>query len=301
MFWEHRFCPEGPQIFLVSGMKHDKGFYRPNYTRYFYLALLIPVAGMLLVVSSCLSAHGADSRLNSISPRSLFDLEPHYRASVLRGWRSFQTSFARDGLACVHCHLHHETMRLWARAYPKVEVFDGTPYQVKGLRQVLFEALEKHTDLLPHQRLALVEDLVSYIAWWGDGQPIDPGHSRALPPAAEDLAELRSSVERGHRLFHEDTLGPCVRCHDIGEKGSAQTKISVIKATTTFPHYVHPPGRIMSMEAFLSWHIVTQSKKGYAPESNVVTDLAAYLASLAKGKRLHPGGEENASGDQYHE
>jgi hypothetical protein len=57
----------------------------------------------------------------------------------------------------------------------------------------------------------------------------------------------------------------------------------------------------MSMEAFLSWHIATQSKKGYAPESNVVTDLAAYLASLAKGKRLHPGGEENASGDQYHE
>jgi cytochrome c len=192
-------------------------------------------------------------------------------------------------------------MRLWARAYPKVEVFDGTAYQVKGLRQVVIEALEKHTDLLSQQRLALVEGLVAYIAWWGDGQSIDPGHSRALPPAVEDLIELQSSVERGGRLFYEDILGPCVRCHDSGERGSAPAKIPVVRAATTFPHYVHPPGRVMSMEAFLSWHIATNGKEGYTPESSVVTDLAAYLVSLAKGKRLYPGGWEKASGDQYYD
>ena len=52
-----------------------------------------------------------------------------------------------------------------------------------------------------------VEDLVAYVAWRGDGQPIHPGHSRDSVPAAEDLAELTSATERGRRLFYDDALG----------------------------------------------------------------------------------------------
>jgi len=262
---------------------------------------IVLAATMALFPGTYSSTYAADGRATSVEPRLLREFEPRFRASVLRGWRSFQTSFAGDGLACVHCHLDHGTMRHWAGAYPKVEVFDGTPYRVKGLRQVVLEALEKHTDLSPEQRAALAEDLVAYIAWWGDGGLVTPGRSRASPPAAEDLARLRASVERGSGLFQRRDLGPCGRCHHSGEKASTPDKTPVGGAAATFPRYVKFAGRVMSLEAFLSWHLADIGKKEYSPESSVVTDLAAYLVSLAGGKRFLPGGGRNGAGDQHDE
>src|SRR5512139_916368 len=157
-------------------------------------------------------SHSGEVLTQPSQQRPLDELDHHYRQSVLRGWRSFQTSFARDGVACVNCHTDHRDMRTWLGAYPKVEVFDGTPYEVKGLRQVVLEALEKHTDLLPGERLSLVEDLVAFISWWGDGEAVSPGHSRILPPATEDLTLLQSSVVRGSRLFHRQGPGSCAEC-----------------------------------------------------------------------------------------
>lgn len=247
-------------------------------------------AGFLLILWHLMPAYCDDARANPVNPRPVTDLEPYYRASVLRGWRAFQTSFARDGVACVHCHPQHKSLRSWAKAYPKVEIFDGTPYRVKGLRSVVLETLEKHTDLLSDEQLAIAEDLVAYIAWWGDGQLMTPGYSRIFPPAAEDLIKLRFSVERGSRLFHQETFGPCTRCHDVGKQRSAPNKIPLDTAATTFPRYINPPGRVMSLEAFLSWHLMSQGKGGYDPCGSTITDLSAYLAGLAKGKQLHPGG-----------
>ncbi len=250
---------------------------------------LILVAGMLLALWCAMPSYAGDARTTSLNQRPIVDLEPHYRASVLRGWRSFQTSYAQDGLACVHCHLGHDSLRPWAGAYPKVQVFDGTPYRVKGLRQVVLEALENHSDLLPDQRLTLVEDLIAYIVWWGDGQAIKPGHSNAFPPAREDLAQLGSARERGRRLFQQESLGPCVNCHSGDGKGLSEVNVPVVYSVAKFPRYVASAGRVISFETFLSGHILATSKRGYSAESPVVTDLIAYLASLSKGKRLRPG------------
>lgn len=230
-------------------------------------------------------------------PPSLFKLEANFRASVFRGWRYFQTSFAQDGVACVDCHRHHEPMRRWAGAYPKVEVFDGTPYRVKGLRQVVLEALEKHSDLSLQRRLALVEDLVAYISWWGEGMPITPGHSRPIFPPAEDLKVLKSSAERGRRLFRQPELGPCTQCHVREETKVSPDKVPLGRAAATFPRYVPQAGQVMSLEAFLSWHLWTRGQKGQVPESDTVTGLAAYLASLAKGQRIIPG-HRRSQGDE---
>lgn len=81
--------------------------------------------------------------------RPLPSLEGQYREAVLEGWRLFQTSQAEDGVACVDCHLDHADLTGWARAYPKVQTFDGTPHRVKTLHRVVVEAMVKHTDLPP--------------------------------------------------------------------------------------------------------------------------------------------------------
>ena len=254
---------------------------------------------LVLAISCCLwfpaGTWAAESVPAPGEPTSLSRLEANFRASVLRGWRYFQTSLAQDGVACVDCHRGHEPMRRWAGAYPKVEVFDGTPYRVKGLRQVVLEALEKHSDLSPRRRLALVEDLVAYISWWGEGKPLTPGHSRAVSPPAEDLKLLKSSTERGWRLFRQEELGPCTQCHVKGETKDPPDKVPLGRAAATFPRYVPQAGQVMSLQAFLSWHLSARGQKGQAPESDTVTGLAAYLASLAKGQRLVPGHQRSQS------
>jgi cytochrome c553 len=268
--------------------------------RFVLMFFLVLAAELLFAVFSFLPVVAADKQTVSTDPRLLSDLEPHYRESVSRGWRFFQTSFAQDGVACVHCHPRYDAMRLWAGAYPKVQVFDGTPYQVKGLREVVVEALEKHTDLLPYQRLELVEDLVAYIAWWADGIPIAPGHSRAFPPPEEDLAILQSSVDRGRRFISKDTFGFCRKCHSTEEE-MKNKKIPLGQAASTFPRFIDPPGRVMPLESYLSWHIAEHGNGRKLPEESDVTDLAAYLASLAEGIRLHPGGWSRGQGGKGHE
>lgn len=247
--------------------------------------ILIGAGILFLWLSFC-----AGSGKNQLSPaRSLSDLEAHYRASVIRGWRFFQTSFARDGMACVHCHLQPESKSTWARAYPKVEVFDGTPYRVKALRQVVLEALEKHTDLTKDQRAGLAEDLVAYIAWRGEGQALRPGFSKRFPPPSVDLAELQAAMQRGASLFEDPALGPCAKCHSPGDKADSAEKIALGQAATTFPGYVVAARQVMSLETFLAWHLSEGNLGFYSPESREIADLAAYLAKQAEGKRVRAG------------
>lgn len=269
--------------------------------RCFFFVIPVLVTFIFFSVSSLLLASDLDDKVNLGTKRSLAELEVHYQMSVLRGWKSFQTSFALDGLACVHCHPHHEQLSSWASAYPKVEVFDGTPYQVKVLRQVVTEAFEKHTDLASNERLTLIEDLVAYIAWWGDGESIVPGHSRPYLPPEEDLAQLRSSVKRGEEIFHQQVPGSCAECHITSEENQTVHKLSLSNVAVTFPHYVQSMGRVISLESFIASHLEAHGIEGYAPESRMVTDLAAYLMSLAQGKRLHPGGQANHIGGSHYD
>jgi cytochrome c len=251
-----------------------------------YRSFILIGAGILFLWLS----FSAGSGEKPLSPaRSLSDLEPHYRASVIRGWRFFQTSFARDGMSCVDCHLQPDSKSTWARAYPKVEVFDGTPYRVKALRQVVLEALEKHTDLPEGRRAALAEDLVAYIAWRGEGQVLRPGFSKRFPPPSVDLAELQAASQRGASLFEDHAFGPCAKCHSPGDKADSEEKIALGQAAATFPGYVVAARQVMSLETFLAWHLAVHDLGGYSPESQKIADLAAYLARQAAGKRVRTG------------
>ncbi|MDW7774468.1 MAG: hypothetical protein SCH71_16410 [Desulfobulbaceae bacterium] len=216
--------------------------------------------------------------------RPLPTLEAHYRASVLRGWRLFQTSFARDGVACVHCHLDHESMGPWAPAYPKVEVFDGTPYEVKTLDQVVTEALSKHTDLHLRPDRAMIGDLVSYISWWGDGLEIRPGHSRSLPPPSSDLEALAQAVERGRRYFESGGQPSCSGCHPVEHPQKESLGL------TRFPRYFPQRDQVLSLARFLTLHLT--EKEQTEPSARLVTDLAAYLSGRAAGQVYLPGSPE---------
>ncbi|MEE9435103.1 MAG: hypothetical protein V3V37_00345 [Candidatus Adiutricales bacterium] len=221
--------------------------------------------------------------------RPLADLESNYKASVLRGWRYFQTSFAEDGMACANCHPDQKALRLWARAYPKVEVFDGTLYAVKSLKQIVLEALAKHTDVSPGGSDVLAEDLTAYIAYCGDGQPVKSGYSRTSRPAAKDLLKLEYSISRGSWIINREHRRGCLKCHKIGTLESPPDKIPLDRAMTKFPRYSADTNRVMSLEMFLDKHIRANSQEGAGLPMKKITDIMAYLARLAEGKILRPG------------
>ncbi|PNU21816.1 hypothetical protein C2E25_00885 [Geothermobacter hydrogeniphilus] len=233
-------------------------------------------------------------------PTPLTKLEPHYRASVLRGWQSFQTSFAVDGVACVDCHLRLESLGRWAAAYPKVEVFDGSSYRVKSLRQVVLEALERHTDLPRARRIGLVEDLVAFLSWWGEGRVMQPGRSRLLPPPAADLALLRVAVRRGEDFVREHWIDGCGACHRLGD-GRDPTRAPLDRAASRFPRFVPAAGGVVSLETFLAGHLRHSGNEEWSPECETVISLSAYLASLAEATTYLPGHPGDRSLEQADE
>jgi cytochrome c len=251
--------------------------------------LLVFTLGFLLTLGIPARLTVAAGLSGETEPTPLADLEPHYRASVLNGWKTFQTSFARDGLACVDCHLQLESLRHWAGAYPKVTVFDGSPYRVKSLRQVMFEVLERHTDLTPARRAQQVEDLVAFLAWWGDGQAMTPGRSHTLPPAAADLALLRAAAVRGEKLVQNLDADGCQSCHSLNSRETDQAHRPLHLAATRFPRYFPSAGQVMSIETFLTGHLQEKGRGDLSPHSEKIIDLAAYLASLAEGSTYRPG------------
>jgi cytochrome c len=222
-------------------------------------------------------------------PTPLTNLEPHYRASVLRGWQTFQTSFAADGVACVNCHPRLESLRHWPGAYPKVAVFDSTPYRVKSLQQVMMEVLERHTDLTLAEQAALVEDLVAFLSWWGDGQVMTPGRSSTLPPATADLALLRAAAIRGEQLVQNRGAESCGSCHSLAPEETDKPYRSLRLSATHFPRYIPSAGQVMSLETFLAGHVRQTSRKYVSPDNETVIDLSAYLSSLAAGSTYRPG------------
>ncbi|GBE14967.1 MAG TPA: hypothetical protein ENH32_02635 [Proteobacteria bacterium] len=231
------------------------------------------------------SSFGEGGNVN-LGPRGLNGLEPHYRSSVLRGWRSFQTSYAKDGVACINCHRSYEEMAAWAGAYPKVQVFDGTPYAVKSLSDVVLEALERHTDLSESSCMKMVDDLVACIAWWGDGQPVTPGFSGAGRPPSQDRAKLEEAVARGRILFKRRGPSSCSSCHSPRPRATEPEKTSMGDSFTTFPRYDVNTRKVVSLKTFLLWHEV---KYHLSLDPEDVTDISAYLARLASRRLLRPG------------
>ena len=230
----------------------------------------------------------ADLKAES-DPTPLTSLEPHYRASVLRGWQIFQPSFAADGVACVNCHPRLESLRHWPGAYPKVAVFDSTPYRVKSLQQVVMEALERHTDLTLVGRVDQVEDLVAFLTWWGDGQVMTPGRSSTLPPATTDLALLSAAAVRGEQFVQNRGAESCESCHSLALGETDKLYRPLRMSATHFPRYIPSAEQMMSLETFLAGHVQQPGNGNLSPDSGTIIDVSAYLASLAKGLTYRPG------------
>lgn len=222
----------------------------------------------------------------TLAPRPLSDLEPHFREAVLRGWRIFQTSHARDGVACVHCHPDHDQIRRWAGAYPKVEVFDGTPYRVKSLAEVAGEAWSKHADQPSNHR---IDDLVAYISWWGDGRRISPGHSRRLPPPDRDLRRLEAAAADGRRHFQRNQ---CSRCHRTKDPVPKPALKALDTAAAGFPRFVPRADRVLDLESYLRFHLTEREAEDVSKPDRFFVELSAYLHSRAAGSRYHPGRKE---------
>ncbi len=241
---------------------------------------------LLLAFIFLLGPAWAAEEVSFRAQRSLNQLESNYRQSVINGWRTFQTSFAEDNMACVNCHLNHDQMIGWAGGYPKVEVFDGTPYSVKTLRQVVLETLATHTDLPKSRREAMADDLAAYISWWGDGQLVTPGMSRDTKPALMDLDELAISASSGNNLFYRDGSSRCNSCHGVANKISGEGKIPLKRSFATFPKYDVNLKRVVTLDSFLTTHL---AKHAGIKDREQITALAAYLADLARGENLRPG------------
>ena len=217
--------------------------------------------------------------------RELETLDPSFQKSVLRGWRYFNTSFADDGVACVHCHRDHSDIVSWAGSYPKVQIFDQTPYRVKTLRMVIIEAMDKHTDLGPIECGEMAEDLQAYIAWWGDGEPLAPGISVKGMPPEEDLAELGEAVSRGRTLFSREKPVSCIYCHtaDVPDDDYRRPLRDVFLG---FPRSGGEGERAVSFDAYLLAHY---RRQGVVMSAKHITDIAAYFADLSRGKLQRPG------------
>lgn len=248
--------------------------------RHAFPGLLTIAALCLLVLITVPGLVGAQG-----NRRGLETLNPSFQKSVLRGWRYFHTSFADDGVACVHCHRDHSDIVSWAGSYPKVQIFDQTPYQVKTLRMVTIEAMTRHTDLGPIECGEMAEDIQAYIAWWGDGQPVTPGISTRGQTPKEDLAEFRETVNRGRTLFNREKPISCSFCHTADEQGGTYRR-SLKGVFLGFPRSSGEGERAVSLDTYLLAH---NRRQGVVMSVKSITDIAAYLADLSRGSSLRPG------------
>ncbi len=248
--------------------------------------LLLPLlaALCLLVLITLPSLGGAQE-----GRRELQTLDPSFQKSVLRGWRYFNTSFADDGVACVHCHRDHSDIVSWAGSYPKVQIFDQTPYRVKTLRMVIIEAMDRHTDLGPIECGEMAEDIQAYIAWWGDGQPLAPGISAKGMPPEEDLAEFGEAVNRGRSLFNREKPVSCVYCHTADEPDDDYRR-PLRDVFLGFPRSVGAGERAVSLDLYVLAHY---RRQGVVMSAKHITDIAAYLADLSRGKFQKPGARQS--------
>jgi hypothetical protein len=217
--------------------------------------------------------------------KPLRDLEPYFRAAVMNGWIYFQTSFAEDGMACANCHLSHNDITRWLGAYPKIQPFDGDPYAVKTLRQVVLETLSRHTDLVGNGIVNKADSIVAYISWWGDGKPVMPGDSEGRSPPSADALKLKRAVMQGQEIFHGSRGASCGRCHgDVHTTALDEKRLAV--SFTCFPRFDQYSGRVLSFDSFLMEH---GKSKGFWLGSHEQVSISAYLASISKGEPLKPG------------
>jgi cytochrome c len=243
-------------------------------------------AGLVLLGSVAASPRllAQDNLYTPRPRRSMTQLEPNYRKSVLQGWKLFQSGYADDNMTCANCHLGHDVMKPWAAAFPKVSVFDDNTLFVKTLHQMVLEALNRHTDMTEAEIAEAADPLVSYISWWGDGQPIRPGYSEDVPPAVSDMRKLSRCQQKGKDIALSVEKQGCGRCH--ADLGGSTLASDVVQAVRTFPRYVPALGKVASFDTFLKEHA---RDNGFWLGEHEITQLSAFISLLAQGQPLEPG------------
>ena len=153
------------------------------------------------------------------------------------------------------------------------------------------------------------------------GAQADSRSSYLLPPEKVKMMKdmmmnmqpdtLEAGVERGKKLFNSKTLGDnktgksCATCHkDGGTIGGAaemtwkgmtmKVNIPVLKGSAAhFPKPMGPMKALVDLEGMNNMCIMT-FLKGDPIDKNKQqsTDLAAYITSLSKGKKINPGAKK---------
>jgi mono/diheme cytochrome c family protein len=150
---------------------------------------------------------------------------------------------------------------------------------------VIIEAMDRHTDLGPIECGEMAEDIQAYIAWWGDGQLLEPGISVKGMPPEEDLAEFGEAVSRGRTLFNREKPVSCVYCHTADEPDNNYRR-PLRDVFLGFPRSGGAGERAVSLDAYLLAHY---RRQGVVMSAKHITDIAAYLAYLSRGKLQRPG------------
>jgi cytochrome c553 len=174
-------------------------------------------------------------------------------------------------VACATCHHDPALTRGWAASFPKFRPLPPPHARVMTLAQATAEAVARHYRLADPRPAATA--ITAYLTALGAGVPISPGASAGQPVFPDRIARLRTSVQRGDRLF----VRRCGGCH---------TAHAVARRLDAFPH--EREGQAESIESFLEAHDARAPRLAW--DGQPVADLVAALTARRHGHRL--GGEK---------
>lgn len=117
------------------------------------------------------------------------------------------------------------------------------------------------------------------------------GQKEAEKMKMDPAAELAKSIDNGHKLFNDSTLGTsgltCNSCHWEGGTMEGKMQDMVIPAwdnlAPNYPRYFKMAERVFTLEQVVQFCIVNPLKgKPLAWDDRKLTDLTAYCASVKK-------------------
>lgn len=187
---------------------------------------------------------------------------------VTEGARWWRTSpDPGNPVACATCHHDTEAVRGWAASFPKVRPLPPPHARVMTLLQATAEAVALHYRLVDPRPAATA--ITAYLIALGADRAVTPGVAAGQPVFPARLARLRTSVERGQRLF----AWRCADCHRPAD---------VARWLAVFPRW--RDGRAESVEGFLEDHHPRGPRLRW--DGQPVADLLAALTVRLGGRPL---------------
>ena len=207
-------------------------------------------------------------------PRALFLIDPSLRALIEEGealWK--QPPVAENTIPCATCHFDPAERREWAASFPKVKPMPPPFTRVMTLQQAVGESVATHFRIPAGSRIQQVSRAITaYLTWVGEGRLLTPGVVAGQPVFPDRMAALRESVARGEQHVERS----CAGCH--ADPGRFD------EAAVTFPRAPRAGAAVMTLEEYVEGH------RGPAWDSPEAADIAAFVATRARGRILQPGG-----------